>query len=487
MFEPRFGRSLSYVRLHDGPDAQALSRRIAARAVTHGADILFAPGQLNEVSTEGRRLLAHEITHTVQQGATTTLRRAPAPESDAPDLVQPHEVTMIVLENPTGARTNITYVNNEDGLFTFYRPIYPRDSIFIELESNFSDIEHVVGPIAVRFETEGQFERSDPGGPDPQLTLRVLAAPEEETEARLYLSAPNVAGEMEMVFNIGIVPLDIDPVQDLRLRKRAERRSLRRAQRDARRALRAERRADDDDRDLRAEMRALRRQQRTERQTFRKGRRQALSEAREERADEIEAARAAHGKHACTRSQRSNVSEAMGSAISRLDSALSHIRPSEPPDKYRMEKLEECFKIDPATASPAELTRIQTRAVDILNIARTSMLLSDPALVRCGAEPGECRPGAAAFVTDRVRGNPVTICQIWLDDNMIVEATKLEPGTERIYTLIHEFCHLAGVTDQSDEVYLHEKAWASLDSATAQTMAEAYAAFAWYMSSPGLE
>ena len=51
----------------------------------------------------------------------------------------------------------------------------------------------------------------------------------------------------------------------------------------------------------------------------------------------------------------------------------------------------------------------------------------------------------AAFVQDNVRGNPVTVCQVWLDDNMTFEATRNEPGNERAYALIHEFIHLAGV------------------------------------------
>ena len=74
-FEPHFGRDLSSVRLHDDSASQSLSREINARAFTHGNDIYFAAGQLDQGSTEGRRLLAHEITHTLQQGRNTKLRR----------------------------------------------------------------------------------------------------------------------------------------------------------------------------------------------------------------------------------------------------------------------------------------------------------------------------------------------------------------------------------------------------------------------------
>ena len=486
-FEPYFRRDLSHVRLHDDATAQSISHAIEARAFTHGNDIYFAAGQLKPHSHDGRKLLAHEIAHTLQPGATNVLRRAPEPEPATPAMIIASDVTMIILENPTGARHNVRYVNQENGQFTFFRPVYSRDSVHLALEANFADAGDVQGPLTVRFGAEGEFERSDGGGSDPDLTLRVLAEPDKETEARVFVSAPNVQGEMEVVFPIGVLPLDIDPVKDARQRKRGERRTLRQSQRVERQKLRTERRAGDESRDFKSERSALRKEQRAERNAFRAGRRKALGEAREERGAELAAARSEHGKYACSASQRDLVETAMREAIGRLESALSHIKPGEALDDYRIAALKRCFNIDPATANPAELSRLQIKALDVLNIARNSMLLSSSGSVRCGAPPGECKPRAGAFVQDNVRGNTVTLCQIWLDDNMKFAATELEPGHERAYALIHEFCHLAGVTDQSSESYLHEGGWSSLDAAEAETMADAFAAFAWLMSSPGLE
>lgn len=68
-FEPRFGRDLSAVRLHTGNEAAAAAREVDARAFTVGRDIAFGAGEYRPDSTEGRRLLAHELTHTVQQEA----------------------------------------------------------------------------------------------------------------------------------------------------------------------------------------------------------------------------------------------------------------------------------------------------------------------------------------------------------------------------------------------------------------------------------
>lgn len=69
-FEPRFGRDLSDVRLHTGPQAAETARTIRAHAFTVGRDVAFASGEYRPESHEGRRLLAHELVHTIQQGTT---------------------------------------------------------------------------------------------------------------------------------------------------------------------------------------------------------------------------------------------------------------------------------------------------------------------------------------------------------------------------------------------------------------------------------
>lgn len=66
-FEPRFGVDFSGVRVHAGAKANALSNRFAARAFTYGNNIVFADGEYRPDSPGGRRLLAHELTHVVQQ------------------------------------------------------------------------------------------------------------------------------------------------------------------------------------------------------------------------------------------------------------------------------------------------------------------------------------------------------------------------------------------------------------------------------------
>lgn len=66
-FEPRFGADFSQVRVHTDPRTAESARALDARAFTIGRDIAFAAGQFSPDSESGRRLLAHELTHVLQQ------------------------------------------------------------------------------------------------------------------------------------------------------------------------------------------------------------------------------------------------------------------------------------------------------------------------------------------------------------------------------------------------------------------------------------
>jgi len=65
--EARFGRDFSHVRVHDDARAAATARSVDAAAFTVGEDVVFGPGRYDPSSDEGRRLLAHELAHVVQQ------------------------------------------------------------------------------------------------------------------------------------------------------------------------------------------------------------------------------------------------------------------------------------------------------------------------------------------------------------------------------------------------------------------------------------
>lgn len=66
--EPRFSANFSGVRVHTGSEAAQISQQINAKAFTHGQDIYFGAGAYNPKTKQGKELLAHELTHTIQQG-----------------------------------------------------------------------------------------------------------------------------------------------------------------------------------------------------------------------------------------------------------------------------------------------------------------------------------------------------------------------------------------------------------------------------------
>ena len=85
-FEPRFGADFSRVRVHADAGVAEMAAGVNARAFTVGRDVFFGAGEFRPGTSGGDRLLAHELTHTLQQRATSTIRRQdherPSPEED---------------------------------------------------------------------------------------------------------------------------------------------------------------------------------------------------------------------------------------------------------------------------------------------------------------------------------------------------------------------------------------------------------------------
>ncbi len=82
--ELRFDRDFSQVRLHSGPAAAQSARDLNALAYTAGHHIVFDAGQLAPGTAEGKRLIAHELTHVVQQSGRHQTGHSAAPATAAP-------------------------------------------------------------------------------------------------------------------------------------------------------------------------------------------------------------------------------------------------------------------------------------------------------------------------------------------------------------------------------------------------------------------
>ncbi len=76
-FETRFGADFSGVRMHDGASAEVMARDMNACAFAFGNHIVFGPNRFQPTTIGGRRLIAHELAHTLQQGFDSS-----APDND---------------------------------------------------------------------------------------------------------------------------------------------------------------------------------------------------------------------------------------------------------------------------------------------------------------------------------------------------------------------------------------------------------------------
>jgi hypothetical protein len=115
-FEQRFGYDFGQVRIHNDPVAVDNARNLNALAYTTGRDIVFAEGQYAPATLAGRRLLAHELTHVVQQGrgaAPDTVQRQPAPDYYDPHTKDPKRgFRPEDLARLTAAGTPLTFTGN---------------------------------------------------------------------------------------------------------------------------------------------------------------------------------------------------------------------------------------------------------------------------------------------------------------------------------------------------------------------------------------
>jgi len=129
-FEPRFGHDFSRVRVHADVRAAQSAVAINARAYALGSQVVFGPGEYSPSTDRGRRSLAHELAHVVQQStssraspsnlrigpacdaaeqeadrfAEAVIRSEPRPPSTGPF---PAALRRLVVVNPTGEASNI--------------------------------------------------------------------------------------------------------------------------------------------------------------------------------------------------------------------------------------------------------------------------------------------------------------------------------------------------------------------------------------------
>jgi len=108
--EQRFGYNFSRVRVHSGAAAEQSARDVNAHAYTAGHNIVFGAGLFVPGTHEGRRLIAHELAHVVQQSGLEGIRRGQSNKKygPSPDIPLSASKSGVVQRQPAG-RTEAAY------------------------------------------------------------------------------------------------------------------------------------------------------------------------------------------------------------------------------------------------------------------------------------------------------------------------------------------------------------------------------------------
>lgn len=86
-----FGADFSNVNIHADSNAVQMNQQLGAKAFTHGSDIYFNKDEYNPGSNNGRKLLAHELTHVVQQSSESLASKEQSDKSILPVRLQKKE------------------------------------------------------------------------------------------------------------------------------------------------------------------------------------------------------------------------------------------------------------------------------------------------------------------------------------------------------------------------------------------------------------
>ena len=149
--ESRFGNDFSNVKLHTDNQAVQMNRDLNAKAFTHGNDIYFNSGQYNPESNSGKSLLAHELTHTIQQTGHTALKRIDT-KKEKPNKLKPTKGRVRNLQTQSLAKTIQRQDYEDEGInlkplaATIQRADYEDEGITLKAIS--SNISAPVSPVS---------------------------------------------------------------------------------------------------------------------------------------------------------------------------------------------------------------------------------------------------------------------------------------------------------------------------------------------------
>ena len=131
VMESRFGRDFGDVRIHTGARAGEAARALDATAFTAGRRIAFRAGAFQPETSAGRRLLAHELTHTIQQRESRRAVPAVQRQAETETAAESRVTARDVFPFPEGSRVLLTRIM-PDALYETVRGQVPQQTAALE-------------------------------------------------------------------------------------------------------------------------------------------------------------------------------------------------------------------------------------------------------------------------------------------------------------------------------------------------------------------
>jgi hypothetical protein len=193
--EQRFGQDFSKVQVHTGTEADRSTRDVNANAYTVGQKIVFGAGRFSPGTHEGRRLLAHELVHTVQQ--SEGIRRKPS--SSRPDWASipiDYEMIQDPIERMEMMRADYEKYRWKNALERLQMgELDDTDLIYEALRNRLtglkaSEVSGLIGKIKA-FQAQRDKDINDPNVKDPKKKIPITTAKIIEwLEVRNVISTP---------------------------------------------------------------------------------------------------------------------------------------------------------------------------------------------------------------------------------------------------------------------------------------------------------
>lgn len=197
--EPRFGADFGQVRLHSGSESASLNRQLGAKAFTHVNHIYLGDG----ASPADRPLIAHELTHTIQQGAAkpNKVQRTPAKVTSLPNPIPDestlHTETTVLGKTKTSKKTlyhdktmkqgDTIDVSTTRNVVKFGdKPYYPVNGKLVQKHAPYVSADWITFTLSPKFD-KTKAGKAKPEGPESKLNAAAESTGEMTGTAGEYM------------------------------------------------------------------------------------------------------------------------------------------------------------------------------------------------------------------------------------------------------------------------------------------------------------